>query len=130
MLMDYCFWQTLPRPILGLSPMSGITDQPFRHIQKRYGDPAVVYTEFTPVEGYFTRDARLLRDFLYDETQRPVVAQIYGRSPAHFRQMAVLICQLGFDGIPAYAFSLGVFGAAAEEMPQGIDAVGHLNVFL
>jgi tRNA-dihydrouridine synthase len=41
----------------------------------------------------------LLRDFLYDESQRPVIGQIYGRSPKSFYQTAILLCQLGFDGI-------------------------------
>ena len=42
--------------------MNGITDHPFRHIQKKYGRPAVLYTEFTSVTGSFTRDGRLLQD--------------------------------------------------------------------
>jgi tRNA-dihydrouridine synthase B len=79
--------------------MNGITDHPFRHIQKKYGRPAVLYTEFTSVTGSFMRDGRLLQDFRYDETQRPIIGQIFGRSPEHFRQMAILLCQLGFDGV-------------------------------
>lgn len=93
------FWHQLDRPIIGLSPMDGVTDHPFRHIQKKYGQPAVVYTEFTSVEGVCHGAKRLLTDFLYDETQRPIVAQIYGTTPDFFRQTATLLCQLGFDGI-------------------------------
>ena len=93
------FWQTLPRPIMILAPMDGITDQPFRHIQKKYGDPMLVYTEFVSVEAICQGDLRRLRDLLYDESQRPVVAQIYGFTPEHFRQVAILLCELGFDGI-------------------------------
>ncbi|MCB0091515.1 MAG: tRNA-dihydrouridine synthase, partial [Caldilineaceae bacterium] len=79
--------------------MDGITDQPFRHIQKKYGDPMLVYTEFVSVEAICQGDLRRLRDLLYDESQRPVVAQIYGFTPEHFRQVAILLCELGFDGI-------------------------------
>ncbi len=93
------FWQTLTRPVVGLAPMNAITDQPFRHIQKKYGDPMVVYTEFTSVEGVCAGASRLLKDFLYDESQRPVVAQVFGHTPAYFRETAILLCQLGFDGI-------------------------------
>ncbi|MEZ4712888.1 MAG: tRNA-dihydrouridine synthase [Caldilineaceae bacterium] len=93
------FWQTLPRPIMILAPMDGITDQPFRHIQKKYGNPMLVYTEFVSAEAICQGDIRRLRDLLYDESQRPVVAQIYGFTPEHFRQVAVLLCELGFDGI-------------------------------
>ncbi len=57
------FWQTLVKPIVGLSPMDGVTDQPFRYIQKKYGGPDVIYTEFTSVEGVCHGATRLLQDF-------------------------------------------------------------------
>lgn len=84
---------------MALSPMDGVTDQPYRHIQKKYGHPAVIYTEFTSVEGVCHKAIQLLKDFLYDETQRPIVAQIYGTTPEFFRQTTILLCQLGFDGV-------------------------------
>ena len=93
------FWQQLPRPIVGLAPMDGVTDHACRHIQKKYGSPAVVYTEFVAVERLRVGDWSLLKDFRYDESQRPVVAQVYGHTPALFEQMAILLCELGFDGI-------------------------------
>jgi tRNA-dihydrouridine synthase len=93
------FWKELPLPVVALSPMDGVTDQPFRHIQKKYGNPDVVYTEFTSVEGVCHGAMRLLEDFLYDETQRPIVAQIYGTTPQFFRETATILCELGFDGI-------------------------------
>lgn len=79
--------------------MDGVSDFPFRHITKKYGKPDIVYTEFTSVEGICHGATRLLRDFLYDEIQRPVIAQIYGTTPRFFRQSAILLCELGFDGI-------------------------------
>ena len=93
------FWQTLPRPIIGLSPMNGVTDHAFRHIQKKHGNPMLLFTEFTSVDGICAGASALLKDFLYDESQRPIIAQIYGRSPHNFYQTAMLLCQLGFDGI-------------------------------
>lgn len=93
------FWQTLQPPIIGLSPMDGVTDQPYRFIQKKYGSPDVIYTEFTSVEGVCHGATRLLTDFLYDETQRPIIAQVYGTTPQYFRETATLLCELGFDGV-------------------------------
>src|SRR3989344_245108 len=93
------FWQQISQPIIGLSPMDGVSDHPFRHIQKKYGHPMVVYTEFASVEGICRGAVPLLKDFLYDETQRPIIGQIYGTTPKFFRQTAVLLCELGFDGI-------------------------------
>src|SRR5688572_26690975 len=91
-------WQTLPRPIIGLAPMDGVSDHPFRHIQKKYGNPDVIFTEFTSVEALCHGDLHSLLNFLYDESQRPIIAQIYGKTPRFFRQVAILLCELGFDG--------------------------------
>lgn len=118
------FWQNLPRPIIGLSPMDGVTDQPFRYITKKYGRPDVVFTEFTSAEGVSHNATRLFRDFLYDETQRPIVAQIFGKDPAAFRTTALILCYLGFDGIdinmgcPAKNVSHSGSGAALIKTPQ------------
>jgi tRNA-dihydrouridine synthase B len=93
------FWETLPRPIIALSPMDGVTDQPFRHLQKKYGNPMLMYTEFTNAEGLCLSNGQLLRDLLYDETQRPIIGQIFGKTPHFFYQAAIILCELGFDGI-------------------------------
>lgn len=79
--------------------MDGVTDHPFRYIQKRHGSPDLIFTEFVRVERLCAGEVKLLRALLYDESQRPVIAQIYGTRPEAFRQAAVLICRLGFDGI-------------------------------
>jgi len=118
------FWKTLSLPILGLSPMDGVTDFPHRYITKKYGNPAVVYTEFTSVEGVCHGAEQLMRDFLYDETQRPVIGQIYGTTPDFFRQNAILLCQMGFDGVdinmgcPAKNVAHSGAGAALIKTPK------------
>jgi tRNA-dihydrouridine synthase B len=118
------FWKQIKKPILALSPMDGLTDQPFRYIQKKYGAPAVMYTEFTSVEGVCHGATQLLKDFLYDETQRPIIAQIYGTTPEYFRQTALILCELGFDGIdinmgcPAKNVAHSGAGAALIKTPQ------------
>lgn len=93
------FWRTLTRPIIGLSPMDGVSDAPFRFIQKKYGQPVVMYTEFSSVEGICHGSTTFQKEFLYDETQRPIVAQIFGTEPTCFYQAAILCCELGFDGV-------------------------------
>lgn len=118
------FWHQLEKPIVALAPMDGVTDQPYRYIQKKYGSSPVVYTEFTSVEGVCHGADRLLKDFLYDETQRPVVAQVYGTTPDFFRQTATLLCELGFDGIdinmgcPAKNVAHSGAGAALIKTPK------------
>lgn len=125
------FWQTLPEPIIGLSPMDGLTDQPFRSITKKYGNPSVIYTEFTSVEGLCHGAEKLLREFIYDPTQRPIIGQIYGTTPEFFRQSAILLCQLGFDGIdinmgcPAKNVAHSGAGAALIKNPQLATQIIH-----
>lgn len=122
--METGFWSKLAKPIIGLSPMDGVTDHPYRAIHKKYGNPAVMYTEFTSVEGVCHGADRLLIDFLYNETQRPIVAQVYGTTPQFFRETAVVLCQLGFDGIdinmgcPAKNVAHSGAGAALIKTPK------------
>ncbi len=118
------FWLKLKKPIIGLSPMDGVTDQPYRHIQRKYGNLDIIYTEFTNVEGICHGATTLLKDFLFDETQRPIVAQIYGKTPEYFRQTAIILCELGFDGIdinmgcPAKSVDHSGSGAALIKTPK------------
>ncbi|MBD3250136.1 MAG: hypothetical protein GF381_01015 [Candidatus Pacebacteria bacterium] len=93
------FWATLPSGFVGLAPMDGVTDQPFRHIVAKYGQPDVIFTEFTHVAGLCHGASIMLRQLLYDESQRPIVAQIFGTNPEYFRQVALLVAALGFDGV-------------------------------
>lgn len=123
------FWSSLPRPIIALSPMDGVTDAPYRRLQKRVGQPDVVFTEFTSAEGVAHSASRLLRDFLFVDEERPVVAQIFGKEPAAFRTTALVLCYLGFDGIdinmgcPAKNVSQHGSGAALIRTPDTAQAL-------
>ncbi len=79
--------------------MDGVTDAPFRYITAKYGQPDVLVTEFTSVEGIAAGGVRSLRAFIYDEIERPIVAQLFGTDEKAFYKAAVLLCELGFDGI-------------------------------
>lgn len=122
--MELGFWRDLPRPIIGLSPMDGVTDQPYRHIYKKYGRPDVIMTEFTSVEGLARNAIKLFRDFIYDESQRPIVAQLFGKEPESFRTAALIAAYLGFDGVdinmgcPAKNVRQSGSGAALIENPK------------
>lgn len=93
------FWNTLTRPIIGLSPMDGVTDFACRYMTARHGRPDVIFTEFTTAEGLFYAPERILKDFEYSEIERPIVAQIYGHRPEDFYRATHVVCELGFDGV-------------------------------
>jgi len=98
--ISHGFWERLPRPIYTLAPMADVTDAAYRQLIARLGKPAVMFTEFVSCDGLCS-DGRenLLIDLEYTELERPIVAQIFGANPENVRRTAVLMKQLGFDGI-------------------------------
>jgi tRNA-dihydrouridine synthase len=118
------FWQKIDKPIIGLSPMDGVTDASFRFITAKYGGPDVTFTEFVNVEAAFFAPHTLLRDLTYSEIERPVIAQIYGHTPELFYKVAHLVCELGFDGLdinmgcPAKKVAAKGSGAALIRTPE------------
>ncbi len=94
------FWRTLPRPFFALAPMADVTDAAFRLMFTRYGKPDIMFTEFVSSDGLCSAGrANLLRELRYDESERPIVAQIWGRNPDKFEEAARLIRSMGFDGV-------------------------------
>lgn len=93
------FWETLKTPIIGLSPMDGITDASFRYMVCKYSKPGLVVTEFVNVEGLARGAVSMLKTFAYHEIEKPIVAQIYGAEIESFYKVAIMACYLDFDGI-------------------------------
>jgi nifR3 family TIM-barrel protein len=94
------FWQTLEKPIFILAPMEDVTDTVLRQVIARCGKPAVFFTEFTNVEGMFSKGAKFVNQRLqYTEAERPLVAQIWGTQPENFFKAAQKLIEMGFDGI-------------------------------
>lgn len=122
--MDAGFWAKLKKPIIGLAPMDGVTDAPFRFITAKYGKPDLHITEFTSVEGICAGALKILRAFLYDEIERPIVAQVFGSTPEAFYKAAFVVAELGFDGIdinmgcPAGNIATKGAGAALIKTPE------------
>lgn len=97
------FWDKLPRPFFALAPMEDVTDAAFRRLIARFGKPAVMFTEFTSADGLALAPAsgqRVLRKkLIYDESERPIVAQLFTAVPERMETAARLVASLGFDGI-------------------------------
>jgi tRNA-dihydrouridine synthase len=114
----------LKQPVLGISPMDGVTDSAMRYITKKYGNPDVIYTEFTHVHGLCVAGDKLLHHFRYDPIERPIIAQIYGKEPEYFYHAAKMVCALGFDGLdinmgcPAKTVEQSGSGAALIRTPE------------
>ena len=114
----------LKKPVLGLSPMDGVTDAPFRFMTAKYSKPDITFTEFTHVMGMCMAGDNVLHHFLYDESERPVFGQIFGKEPEYFYHAAKIICELGFDGVdinmgcPAKSVATSGSGAGLIRTPD------------
>lgn len=103
--MNKGLWKTILRPIVGLSPMDGVTDAPMRFIAKKYGGADILYTEFVSAEGLWRikkrgeMENKIWQDLRFDRLQGPNIAQIFGSDPESFYEAAKIICELGFDGV-------------------------------
>lgn len=88
--------------------MADVTDAAFRKLIARYskvegGIPYVTYTEFVSADGLALAPEegrqKLMRDLLFCEAERPIVAQFFTSVPEHMEKAARLALELGFDGI-------------------------------
>ncbi len=97
------FWKNLPKPIFVLAPMADVTDTAFRRVIAKYGKPDVTWTEFVSADGLVraTEEGKrkLMKDLIYTEAERPIVAQLFSANPDNMREAAKLCKDLGFDGI-------------------------------
>ena len=94
-------WQELKKPILILAPMEGVTDAIFRQVVAKAGRPDLFYTEFTNVSSYASEKGRAnaLERLQVVSTDKPIIAQIWGKNPEHFAAISEALSSLGFSGI-------------------------------
>jgi len=94
------FWEQLKKPIFILAPMEDVTDTVFRRIVMKCGKPDLFLTEFTSVEGMFSKgDKKVNQRLLFTKEEKPIVAQIWGLNPENFYKAAQKLSNMGFDGI-------------------------------
>jgi len=79
-----------------LAPMSGVTDQPFRRLVKRFGTPLLV-TEMIASEAMIRRTRESLTKARISEEERPVSVQLAGCKPEVMAEAARLNEELGAD---------------------------------
>lgn len=116
------------RPIFVIAPMANVTDAPFRRLFAKYGKPDVIWNEFISCDGLYhtakalgisdPKEASLrikelsfknkeelmpfdlfLKDLVYTEEERPIVAQIFSGKPEMMEWAAEFCAHLGFDGV-------------------------------
>lgn len=127
------FWQTPKKPVMVLAPMADVTDTAFRRVIAKYGKPDVTWTEFVSADGLALAPEegrqKLMKDLLYTETERPIVAQLFSSRPEHMESAARLCQELGFNGVdinmgcPDRSIEKQGCGAAMIKNPEAAVAV-------
>lgn len=132
------FWNGLKKPLFVVAPMADVTDAAYRKLIAEYGKPDVTWTEFVSADGlYHTREKKgmkdqenpLMRDLLYSEAERPIVAQLFSARPEMMQYAATLCAELGFDGVdinmgcPDKSIEKQGAGAAMMKNPEHAKAV-------
>lgn len=117
-------WQKISKPILGLSPMDGITDPAFRAVIDTIGHPTVLFTEFVSADG-LCRNQHLLRTFQSHKTTTPLIGQLFGKDPKAMEEAAAILIEKttisGIDinmGCPSPKVAHHGGGAALIQSPK------------
>lgn len=128
------FWQKLPKPFFALAPMADVTDVSFRHLFAIHGKPDVLWTEFVSCDGlWHTREKQgipdednpLMKDLLYGEEERPIVAQLFSSKPEMMEYGARLCLELGFDGVD---INMGCPDRSIEKQGSGAAMIKNPEV--
>ena len=94
-------WDELKKTFLILAPMEGVTDIMFRQVIAKAGRPDLFFTEFTNVSSYASEKGRwnALERLKLAPSDAPIIAQIWGKNPAHFAETCQALSSLGFSGV-------------------------------
>src|SRR5437773_11003868 len=96
-------WQQLKktkRPFFVLAPMDDVTDTVFRQMVDAHAPADLMMTEFANADGWCSPGKQAIGTRLqHTKAEKPLIAQIWGITPAHYEQMAADIVAMGFDGI-------------------------------
>ena len=132
------FWDSLKKPFFVLAPMADVTDPAYRRLIAEYWKPDVTWTEFVSADGlYHTRtkgimtdeENPLVRDLQFGESERPIVAQLFGANPETMVYAAKYAASLGYDGIdinmgcPDRSIEKQGAGAAMMKHPEDAPAI-------
>jgi tRNA-dihydrouridine synthase len=101
----------LPKPFFVLAPMDDVTDSVFRRVVQDCAPADLYFTEFVNADGLQSPGRqKLLKKLKFNETEGPLIAQIWGREPENFYKTAKELA----DG--TFAKELG--------LPEGVNFAG------
>jgi len=82
-------------PNVVLAPMEGVTDLPFRRLIRTIGGVGLTCSEFIASEGLKRGVGKMFEMAEFDEDERPIAIQIYGRRPEVMAEAARIVADMG-----------------------------------
>jgi len=80
--------------------MDDVTDTVLRQVIADCAPPDLFFTEFVNVDGLQSRGRdKLLHKLAYTNKERPLIAQIWGKTPQNFEETAKELVDMGFSGV-------------------------------
>ncbi len=87
-------------PFFILAPMDDVTDTVFRQIIAGTAAPDLFFTEFVNVDGLQSPGReKIIHKLQFTDKERPLIAQVWGKNPDNYREVAKQIKEMGFVGI-------------------------------
>lgn len=79
--------------------MSGYTDSACKQISRLVAPEAIVVTEFLSTDAIYYQSKKTMRMIQFDESEHPVILQVFGKNPERFVHAAKIAEELGYDGV-------------------------------
>ena len=90
----------LPKPFFVLAPMDDVTDSAFRQVVAGNAAPDLFFTEFVNVDGLQSPGRpKLLPRLQITESDKPIIAQIWGKEPENYYKTTLELKKMGFAGV-------------------------------
>lgn len=90
----------LPKPFFALAPLDDVTDVVFRQMVADCAKPDLFFTEFVNVDGLQSPGReRVIYRLRKAASDKPIIAQIWGKEPENYYRTARDLVNMGFDGV-------------------------------
>jgi len=127
-------WDKAKKPMLLLAPMAGYTDSAFRQVIKKVAPSTICVTELISADGIKFGGKRTMEYLTFDESERPLIVQLFGKKPEFFSVAAQTVESLGADGIdinmgcPARKVIHSLHGSALLTKPCLAEEIARTTV--
>lgn len=86
-------------PLIGISPMAGYTDSPFRRLLRDFSPEVLLWTELISVDALYYGNKNCDPLLRFKPVEQPLNIQLFGNKPEFFVAAVPRIEELGFAGI-------------------------------